>query len=174
MLWLWLGGLAIATGFFNGGDDPVLQVRQALARRFEHILVDEFQDTDPLQIEFLWRLCGEAQRDWSAKPLASALRPGALFVVGDPKQAIYRFRGADVNAYMGARTAVGDEGLLKITANFRLVELILSFVNDKFQAILSTNVGQPGFAELSPTCKAQPGMVAVTAMDVADSKPHTM
>ena len=144
------------------------QVRQALARRFEHILVDEFQDTDPLQIEILWRLCGEAQRDGSAKPLARALRPGALFVVGDPKQAIYRFRGADVNAYIGARTAVGDEGLLKITANFRSVEPILSFVNDKFQAILSTVAGQPGFAELSPTCKAQRGMAAVAALDVAD------
>ena len=35
------------------------EVRQALARRFRHVLVDEFQDTDPLQIEILWRLCGE-------------------------------------------------------------------------------------------------------------------
>ena len=135
---------------------------------FEHVLVDEFQDTDPLQIEILWRLCGEAQKDGSANPLARALRPGALFLVGDPKQAIYRFRGADVNAYIGARTAIGDEGLLKITANFRSVEPILSFVNDKFQAILSTAAGQPGFAELSPTCKAQPGMAAVAALDVAD------
>src|ERR1700730_5698370 len=87
------------------------QVRQALARRFEHILVDEFQDTDPLQIEILWRLCGEAQKGGGADPFARAIRPGALFLVGDPKQAIYRFRGADVNAYIGARTAIGDEGL---------------------------------------------------------------
>ena len=135
---------------------------------FEHVLVDEFQDTDPLQIDILWRLCGEARKDGSANPLARALRPGALFLVGDPKQAIYRFRGADVNAYIGARTAIGDEGLLKITANFRSVEPILSFVNDKFEAVLSTAAGQPGFAELSPTCKAQPGTVAVAALDVAD------
>lgn len=146
------------------------QVRQALARRFEHILVDEFQDTDPLQIEILWRLCSEAQKGGGADPFARAIRPGALFLVGDPKQAIYRFRGADVNAYIGARTAIGEEGLLKITANFRSVEPILSFVNDKFQTILSTAAGQPGFAELSPTCKGQPGMVAVAALDVADGE----
>ena len=144
------------------------QVRQALARRFQHVLVDEFQDTDPLQIEILWRLCGEAQKDCGADPLARALRPGALFLVGDPKQAIYRFRGADVNAYIGARTAIGDECLLKITANFRSVEPILDFVNNKFETVLSTAAGQPGFTELSPTCRAQRDMLAVAALDVAD------
>jgi ATP-dependent exoDNAse (exonuclease V) beta subunit len=144
------------------------QVRHALARRFQHVLVDEFQDTDPLQIDILWKLCGEPHKDDSANPLARALRPGALFLVGDPKQAIYRFRGADVNAYIGARTAIGDAGLLKITANFRSVEPILSFVNAKFEAVLSTAAGQPGFTELSPTCAAQQGLVAVAALDVAD------
>ena len=78
-------------------------MRQALAKRFRHVLVDEFQDTDPLQIDILWRLCGEAPKDGNADPLARVLRAGALFLVGDPKQAIYRFRGADVNAYLGAR-----------------------------------------------------------------------
>ena len=117
------------------------QVRQALAGRFQHVLVDEFQDTDPLQIDILWRLCGEARKDGGDDPLARALRPGALFLVGDPKQAIYRFRGADVNAYIGARTAIGDAGLLKITANFRSVEPILSFVNDKFETVLSHRGG---------------------------------
>jgi len=146
------------------------QVRQALAGRFQHVLVDEFQDTDPLQIDILWRLCGEARKDGGDDPLARALRPGTLFLVGDPKQAIYRFRGADVNAYIGARTAIGDAGLLKITANFRSVEPILSFVNDKFEAVLSTEAGQPGFTELSPTCKAQQGTVAVAALDVADEQ----
>jgi len=146
------------------------QVRQALAGRFQHVLVDEFQDTDPLQIDILWRLCGEARKDGGDDPLARALRPGALFLVGDPKQAIYRFRGADVNAYIGARSAIGDVGLLKITANFRSVEPILSFVNDKFEAVLSTEAGQPGFTELSPTCKAQRDMVAVAALDVADEQ----
>ncbi len=144
------------------------EVRQALARRFRHVLVDEFQDTDPLQIEILWQLCGESSGSGSVDPLARALRPKALFLVGDPKQAIYRFRGADVNAYIGARTAIGDAGLLKITANFRSVEPILRFVNDKFEAALSATAGQPGFTELSPTCDAEPGVVSVAALDIAD------
>ena len=70
-------------------------VRQALAKRYRHVLVDEFQDTDPLQIDILWRLCGEAPGDDNPDPLRRRLRTGALFLVGDPKQAIYRFRGAE-------------------------------------------------------------------------------
>ena len=81
--------------------DPV---RRALAGRYRHVLVDEFQDTDPLQTEIFWRLCGEPPTggddgDWTS----FELRPGALFLVGDPKQAIYRFRGADITAYVRAR-----------------------------------------------------------------------
>ena len=129
-------------------------VRQALAKRFRHVLVDEFQDTDPLQIEILWRLCGEPPKDGNAQPLARVPRAGALFLVGDPKQAIYRFRGADVNAYLGAREAIGRTALLEIVANFRSVEPILAFVNDKFAKPLSSEAGQPGFTALAATCKA--------------------
>ena len=76
-------------------------VRQALARRFPRILVDEFQDTDPLQAEIMWRLAGDG--DAALPWLERAIRPGALFLVGDPKQAIYRFRGADVDTYIAAK-----------------------------------------------------------------------
>jgi ATP-dependent exoDNAse (exonuclease V) beta subunit len=153
------------------------QVRQALAHRFQHVLVDEFQDTDPLQIDILWRLCGEAQEGGGTSARSRALRPGALFLVGDPKQAIYRFRGADVNAYIGARAAVGESALLQITANFRSVEPILSFVNEKFETALSTLMGQPGFTALSSICEAQRGLVAIAALDVKDgeeAKAHEM
>ena len=149
------------------------QVREALARRYRHVLVDEFQDTDPLQIEILWQLCGEPENEGSVDCLDRTLRPGALFLVGDPKQAIYQFRGADVNAYIGARTAISGSGRLNIAANFRSVEPILSFVNDKFEAILSIAAGQPGFTQLLPTCEAQPGLVAVAALDVADGEDPT-
>ena len=77
-------------------------VRRALGQRFAHVLVDEFQDTDPLQTEIFWRLCGEPAddaNDWTG----FRIRPGALFLVGDPKQAIYRFRGGDLRTYLQAR-----------------------------------------------------------------------
>lgn len=142
-------------------------VRKALAKRFRHVLVDEFQDTDPLQIDILWRLCGEVPNDGNAKPLARILRAGALFLVGDPKQAIYRFRGADVNAYLGAREAIGRKALLEIVANFRSVKPILTFVNDKFAKPLSTEAGQPGFTALAATCEAEKNAPTVVALDIA-------
>ena len=148
-------------------------VRQALAKRFQHVLVDEFQDTDPVQIDILWRLCGEPPKDGSPDPLARILRPGALFLVGDPKQAIYRFRGADVNAYLGARQAIGKASVLEIVANFRSVEPILTFVNDKFANPLSAAAGQPGFTSLAATRKADKDALAVAALDITiqDEKP---
>ena len=80
------------------------EVRRSLADRFRHVLVDEFQDTDPIQAEILWRLCGEPPHDDDAADWTSfQIRPGALFLVGDPKQAIYRFRGAEVAAYLRTR-----------------------------------------------------------------------
>jgi exodeoxyribonuclease-5 len=139
-------------------------VRRALARRYPYVLVDEFQDTDPLQIEILWRLCGEP-RGGSEGWMARELRSGALFLVGDPKQAIYRFRGADVGAYTAARRALGDSGLCEITANFRSLRPILDFVNAQFASPLSASHGQPGFTPLSPII---PGtdVSAVVRLDV--------
>ena len=120
-------------------------VRRALGNRFKHILVDEFQDTDPLQSEIFWRLCGEPPHgtaDWTR----FQIRPGALFLVGDPKQAIYRFRGADISAYTRARETFADS-LLSISTNFRSRASILSYVNGCFHDPLKSP-GQPGFTAL--------------------------
>jgi exodeoxyribonuclease-5 len=142
------------------------EVRKALAKRFQYVLVDEFQDTDPVQIDILWRLCGEMPKDGNPQPLARILRPGALFLVGDPKQAIYRFRGADVNAYLSARETIGKKALLEIVANFRSVEPILALVNDKFFRPLSSESGQPGFTALAATCIAERNALSVAGLDV--------
>jgi exodeoxyribonuclease-5 len=127
-------------------------VREALARRYRSVLVDEFQDTDPVQAEILWRLCGtppdgRADAPWTAW----TIRPGSLFLVGDPKQAIYRFRGADVAAYVQARDTLRvqrPESVIAISTNFRSAAGILDFVNARFEGPLSAD-GQPGFAALS-------------------------
>ena len=78
------------------------EVRADLQRRFTHIFVDEFQDTDPLQAEILLaarRRRTRPSRDWREVTPA----PGKLFVVGDPKQSIYRFRRADVGIYQAVK-----------------------------------------------------------------------
>jgi ATP-dependent exoDNAse (exonuclease V) beta subunit len=142
-------------------------VRRALGQRFAHVLVDEFQDTDPLQTEIFWRLCGEpavGDDEWTR----FRIRPGALFLVGDPKQAIYRFRGADVGAYVQARDAFraqDPESLLSISTNFRSCASILTFVNERFEAVLSAD-GQPGFTALDAFHDNR-GSLCVAALDIA-------
>ncbi|BCH19657.1 UvrD-helicase domain-containing protein [Mesorhizobium sp. L-2-11] len=143
-------------------------VRRALGQRFARVLVDEFQDTDPLQTEIFWRLCGEPvdnDTDW----IRCRIRRGALFLVGDPKQAIYRFRGADVGAYVQARDAFhaqDSDSLLSISTNFRSCASILTFVNERFEAVLSAD-GQPGFTALDPFHDDPGDGLCVAALDIA-------
>lgn len=148
-------------------------VRRALALRFSRVLVDEFQDTDPMQTEIFWRLCGEppsggpedAASDWAG----FHIRPGALFLVGDPKQAIYRFRGADVAAYVRARAAFAaqdGDSVLSISTNFRSCAPILAYVNSRFEGVLSSD-GQPGFTALDAFHPDRGEAVCIAALDVA-------
>lgn len=95
-------------------------VRRELNDRFRAVLVDEFQDTDPTQTEFIRLLCG-----------GDGL-PQKLFVVGDEKQSIYRFRGADVGLFRSLRAAVPETGQLALTANYRSVPGVIDFVNALF------------------------------------------
>ena len=143
------------------------EVRDALAARYAAVLVDEFQDTDPLQCEILWRLCA-ARPDGSTPWQDWVPRPGALFLVGDPKQAIYRFRGADVSSYLAARerlTRADPASCLAIGQNFRSVAPILDWVNQRFEKTLSAD-GQPGFSHLFTTTVAPAGQPAIATLPV--------
>ncbi len=122
-------------------------VRNTLRERFDHVYVDEFQDTDPVQAEILVLLCSteEGVREgpgplWTRLPLV----PGKLFTVGDPKQAIYRFRRADVAVYEKVRAAVLDAGgeVLELSKSFRAVPSIQAMVNGTFEPIFGS--GEPG------------------------------
>ncbi|MEO8637046.1 MAG: UvrD-helicase domain-containing protein [Gemmatimonadales bacterium] len=102
--------------------------REALGERFRRLLVDEFQDTDPIQAEVCLLLTSDVAEgnDWrEVTP-----RTGALFVVGDPKQSIYRFRRADLETYNFVRERLQSFGaVLKLTRNFRSTKPIEDFVN---------------------------------------------
>jgi ATP-dependent exoDNAse (exonuclease V) beta subunit len=144
-------------------------VRTALAGKYQHVLVDEFQDTDPVQTEIFWRLCGDppAGRD-DANWRSFQIRAGALFLVGDPKQAIYRFRGADVRAYVEAREALraqDPDSILSIAVNFRSCGPILEHVNQRFAGPLAL-AGQPGFIELQAWHPPREGGPCVSALEV--------
>ncbi|MBN1807491.1 MAG: UvrD-helicase domain-containing protein [Planctomycetes bacterium] len=94
------------------------EVLAAVSGRFRHFLVDEFQDTDPIQLEIV-RLA------------AGGPGGGRLFLVGDPRQSIYHFRGADLRVYAGMREQMIGAGGSEVNLwqNFRSVPGILGFVN---------------------------------------------
>ncbi len=142
------------------------QVREGFQQRFSRIFVDEFQDTDPLQAEILLLLAAEdpGATDWrAARPV-----PGRLFLVGDPKQSIYRFRGADVAIYRDVCRRATEWGatLLHLTTSFRSVPQIQSLVNAAFSPIMTGDEAtlQAAYVPLTPNRDAllrQPAIVAL-------------
>lgn len=133
-------------------------VRRNASNRFRHILVDECQDTDTLQIEILFAIAGETHvEDWRE----AKLRPGSLFLVGDPKQSIYRFRAADIEAYRAARDRIlrqPDGALVRITANFRSRGPIVDFVNANFISVFDGD-RQPEYVALEGTVDDDPALM---------------
>ena len=140
-------------------------VRAELSQRFTHVLVDEFQDTDPLQAEILLLIASEdsSESDWRrAQPAA-----GKLFVVGDPKQSIYRFRRADIALYEDVKQlllAAGAE-LLHLTTSFRSSPVIQEAVNAAFAPVMQGGT-QASYVALHPfrgSVDGQPAIVALPA-----------
>jgi|LSQX01.3.fsa_nt_gb ATP-dependent helicase/nuclease subunit A len=114
-------------------DKP--QIRRYFRRRFTHLLVDEFQDTDPVQAAVMLLLTGDdaTETDWRrCRPV-----PGALFVVGDPKQSIYRFRRADIVTYNEVKKIIRENGeIVVLRANFRSLKPVIDWVNQTFNQVL--------------------------------------
>jgi ATP-dependent helicase/nuclease subunit A len=92
------------------------EVRKRIADDMEHLLIDEFQDTDQIQLDIAEFLCGEPKGP-------------ALFIVGDAKQSIYRFRGAEVEVFQDAKAKASPIQLYK---NFRSLPDVLEFINAFF------------------------------------------
>ncbi|MGH9675400.1 MAG: UvrD-helicase domain-containing protein [Bryobacteraceae bacterium] len=141
-------------------------VRGFLQRRYSHIFVDEFQDTDPLQAEVLLLLSSgdAAESGWMNVTPA----PGKLFVVGDPKQSIYKFRRADVVLYQQLRANLVDRGagLVHLTKSFRSVRTIQQFVNCAFEPEMTGDGagGQASYVPLEEVAPDNAGSPAVIAL----------
>jgi ATP-dependent helicase/nuclease subunit A len=143
-------------------------VRRGFHQRFTHIFVDEFQDTDPLQAEILLLLASTdpEQDDWrKVTPV-----PGRLFIVGDPKQSIYRFRRADVGIYREVcdRLVACGAKPLKLRTSFRAVPEIQACINAAFAPIMTGNPDtlQADYVSLSPHRDDLRGQPAVVALPV--------
>ena len=142
--------LAKARALIRSNDD----VREHLQRKFARIFVDEFQDTDPIQADIVLLLAGGV--------------PGKLFIVGDPKQAIYRFRGTDVGTYWRVRDELERQGgrTLQLTTSYRSVPSIQRFVNAAFGRHMIANratlqAGYVPLAEWRPEDPTQPSVIAL-------------
>ena len=146
------------------------EVRRTFRERLSHLFVDEFQDTDPLQAEIVVLLSGspDADRvspvDWrDVQP-----RPGSLFIVGDPKQSIYRFRRADIGTYRVVCDWLRDRDAKQatLTTSFRATPAIQRVVNAAFAPLMTDDAvtQQPPYVRLTPSRDdhgTQPAIVAL-------------
>src|SRR5690606_30833487 len=111
----------------------------SLQERYRRLLLDEFQDTDPIQIELAVRITAADPDTADAAHWADVeVAPGRLFVVGDPKQSIYRFRRADIATFLEAKQRFAPDagGAVELTTNFRTVEPVIDWVNATFDALM--------------------------------------
>ena len=143
-----------------------IDVRRHLQTKFTRLFIDEFQDTDPVQAEILLLVAADDPTvdDWRlARPT-----PGKLFIVGDPKQAIYRFRGTDVGTYWSVSRQLERHGgrVVQLTTSYRSVPPLQQFVNAAFERVMVADEAteQASYAPLSryrPADDSQPAIVAL-------------
>ena len=149
-------------------------VRRHFQQRFTRIFVDEFQDTDPLQAEVLLLLAAKdpSETDWRrVSPV-----PGKLFVVGDPKQSIYRFRRADVETYLQVCEQLTASGArpVELRRSFRSVPNIQRAVNAAFHSIMdgSRATLQARYVPLEPSRVDHEGQPSVVVLPVPEPYSH--
>jgi ATP-dependent helicase/nuclease subunit A len=138
-------------------DHPA--VRERIKREYRAVLVDEFQDTDPVQYEIILAVSerhGCHATNWQEM----AFEPGKLFIVGDPKQSIYAFRRADIEAFDRVVQKIeSDQGMLQtLTTNFRSDAAVLGPVNDVFDRLFERRPHvQPANVRLEVRPQRRPG-----------------
>ncbi|HSA86011.1 MAG TPA: UvrD-helicase domain-containing protein [Nitrospira sp.] len=136
-------------------------VRERIKRDYQAVLVDEFQDTDPVQYEIILAVSerqGSQANDWHKM----ALEPGKLFIVGDPKQSIYAFRRADIEAFDRVVDKIATDGgvIRTLTTNFRSDAAILEPVNDVFDRLFERQpLVQPANVRLEVRPQPRPASI---------------
>jgi len=140
-------------------------VRESLQQRFTHLFVDEFQDTDPLQSEVVLLLA--ASDAAVSAPYETQPVPGKLFVVGDPKQSVYRFRRADILLYHRVKQHLASHGarVEYLSTSFRSTPGIQAAVNGAFAPVMQGEhqAQYVSLGEWREANKAQPSLVALPA-----------
>lgn len=136
-------------------------VRERIKREYRALLVDEFQDTDPTQYEIILAI-SERQGTQAARWQEMALEPGKLFIVGDPKQSIYAFRRADIEAFDRVVEKITTEGgvVQALTTNFRSDGAVLEPINETFDRLFERRpLVQPANVRLEARPQRKPGSI---------------
>jgi ATP-dependent exoDNAse (exonuclease V) beta subunit len=123
------------------------RLRRAWKRRFDAVLVDEFQDTNRLQRDLLYLL--RERKDAEHKPRvpeASELEPSGLLLVGDAKQSIYAFRSADVGVFLETERDIVHAGGVsrELVESHRSVDAVLAAINPAAEALLGVGLTAHG------------------------------
>ena len=121
-------------------------VRRDLKSRYQAVLIDEFQDTDPIQVEIAVLIASDDPRVGQEPWDAVHVEAGRLFFVGDPKQSIYRFRRADIELYRAAASRFGASQAgetVALVQNFRSVPSVIAWVNHVFGELFELERNQP-------------------------------
>jgi ATP-dependent helicase/nuclease subunit A len=148
-------------------------VRERIKRDYRAVLVDEFQDTDPVQYEIILAV-SERQGSHAADWHEMLLEPGKLFIVGDPKQSIYAFRRADIEAFDRVMEKIMADGGIThtLTTNFRSDAAVLEPVNEIFDRLFERKpLIQPANVRLEVRPQRRPASIepglrlSVTAPD---------
>jgi ATP-dependent helicase/nuclease subunit A len=146
------------------------EVRRHFQGRFRRLFIDEFQDTDPLQAELLLLLAADdpSETRWQQVTPVS----GKLFIVGDAKQSIYRFRRADVNVYRRVCDMLVERGATRVELrkSFRSVPNIQRFVNAAFEPLMDGDLDthQAAYVALEPSRADHQGQPSVVVLPVPE------
>ena len=149
------------------------EVRAALHRRYRHLLIDEFQDTDPIQIDLAVLIAGAGAVPAGTQWHEVDTRDGHLFFVGDPKQSIYRFRRADISLFLRAAERFGQgDRKLSLSTNFRTGRAVVGVINDLFGRLITEQriddlPSQPAYAALAAVRGDAPVGAAVAVLGPA-------
>ncbi len=129
--------------------------------RHSYFLIDEFQDTNPMQAEvFFYLSAREPKENWRE----CIPKPGSIFIVGDPKQSIYRFRSADVTSFLLVKSLFTAEvgEVLQLPRNFRSTETMITYFNTVFSALLPEETeNQSKFEAIPLPDKKETGLTGI-------------
>lgn len=134
-------------------------VKQKLGEKYKYIMIDEYQDTNEIQYEIFM-------------PILNNLLQGNLFVVGDEKQSIYKFRDADLELFTRTKNDISNKnegkGLLKLPHSFRVSPPIALFANKLFEELFrepKLAYNEVGASELICASKDKPGEIEFLITD---------